>query len=245
MKNVVCMKWGTLYGPEYVNKLYAMVKRNITGPFRFVCLTDDAKGINSEVEIKDCPSIDIDKPHNNRGWRKVTLWNSSIFLEKGDWLYLDLDVVVTDSIDAFFEYAPEKSFIVMQNWTQPGKNIGNTSVYRFRLGEHDYLFHTLMNNHREIIKEYVNSQTYISRTVKEINFWPDDWCVLFKVQCVPSFPLRIFKEPVLPDRTKVVAFPGVPNPHEALQGIWPTKKWYKKIYKTIKPTKWIKKYWRE
>ncbi len=35
--NIICMKWGDKYGAEYVNKLYAMVKRNITIPFQFVC----------------------------------------------------------------------------------------------------------------------------------------------------------------------------------------------------------------
>ena len=29
---VICMKWGTKYGPEYVNRLYGMVKRHLKGP---------------------------------------------------------------------------------------------------------------------------------------------------------------------------------------------------------------------
>ena len=36
MANIICMKWGTKYGPEYVNRLASMVKRNITIPYRFV-----------------------------------------------------------------------------------------------------------------------------------------------------------------------------------------------------------------
>ncbi|RZI92081.1 MAG: glycosyltransferase, partial [Rubrivivax sp.] len=48
-RNVICMKWGTKYGPEYVNRLYAMVRRHLTGDFRFVCLTDDPAGIRPEV----------------------------------------------------------------------------------------------------------------------------------------------------------------------------------------------------
>ena len=28
--NAVCMKWGTRYGPEWVNRLYGMVERNTT-----------------------------------------------------------------------------------------------------------------------------------------------------------------------------------------------------------------------
>jgi hypothetical protein len=49
--NIVCMKWGTKYGPEYVNILYNMVKRNITRPFRFICVTESATNIKDEVEI--------------------------------------------------------------------------------------------------------------------------------------------------------------------------------------------------
>jgi hypothetical protein len=30
LRNVICMKWGTKYGPEYVNRLYAMVRRHLT-----------------------------------------------------------------------------------------------------------------------------------------------------------------------------------------------------------------------
>ncbi|MBS0591921.1 MAG: glycosyltransferase, partial [Proteobacteria bacterium] len=33
---VLCMKWGTKYGPEYVNRLYGMARRHLTGAFRFV-----------------------------------------------------------------------------------------------------------------------------------------------------------------------------------------------------------------
>jgi hypothetical protein len=44
--NVLCIKWGKKYGPEYVNKLHSMVRRHLHRPFRFVCLTDDAAGID-------------------------------------------------------------------------------------------------------------------------------------------------------------------------------------------------------
>ena len=49
MRHIICMKWGTKYEPYYVNNLYAMARRHLTGEFRFICLTDDAKGIPSSV----------------------------------------------------------------------------------------------------------------------------------------------------------------------------------------------------
>ncbi|HER34264.1 MAG: hypothetical protein JXJ30_00410 [Halothiobacillaceae bacterium] len=166
-----------------------------------------------------------------------------LFGLEGDWLYLDLDVVVTGSLDPFFEYHPEEDFIVMQNWTQPGSGIGNTSCYRFRVGSHAYLLDDLIEQQDEILSRYRNSQTYISRSIHRIDFWPDDWCVLFKTHCVPPLPQRFWKEPALPERAHVVAFPGVPNPHQAVRGEWPAP-WYKKSYKFIRPASWIEQYWR-
>lgn len=245
MKQVICMKWGTLYGPEYVNRLYAMARQHITGPLRFVCLTDDAAGLRPEIECYDCPTIDLPPPRNRLGWRKLTLYRASehLFGLSGDWLYLDLDVVVSGSLDPFFEFEPEKTFVVMQNWTQPGTGIGNTSVYRFRVGADEYLFDNLIENQATIFEQFRNSQTYISRTVKEITFWPDDWCVLFKTHCVPSWPARFWQEPMLPASARVVAFPGDPNPHDAVRGNWPVKAGYKKLYKHIRPARWIQRIW--
>lgn len=244
MKQILCMKWGSLYGPEYVNTLYRMVARNVSGPFRFVCLTDDAEGVLPEIETLPCPEIDIPSPHNLKGWRKLNLYAPSerLFGLEGDWLYLDLDVVVTGSLDPFFEYHPEADFIVMQNWTQPGSGIGNTSCYRFRVGSHSYLLDDLLAHHRDILARFRNSQTYISRSIRSIEFWPDEWCVLFKTHCVPPWPQRFWKEPFLPPTAHVVAFPGVPNPHQAVRGEWPAR-WYKKTYKYIRPANWIQRYW--
>ena len=80
-RHVLCMKWGTKYGPEYVNTLYAMVRRNLRGDFRFVCLTDDARGIRPEVECLPIPEMDI-RPEapgvRDRAWRKLTTFSADL-----------------------------------------------------------------------------------------------------------------------------------------------------------------------
>jgi len=154
-------------------------------------------------------------------------------------------VVVTGPLDAFFTYKPDTSFVVMQNWTQPGQGIGNTSVFRLRIGAHPYIYDRLVPEFAQILKRHRIEQTYISKTVNEMSFWPDPWCVLFKTHCVPPWPQRWWREPGLPEGARVVAFPGDPNPHDAVIGRWPVKKWYKKIYKHIRPAAWIANYWRE
>jgi hypothetical protein len=239
----VCMKWGDKYPCFYVNNLYGMVSRQITGAFRFVCLTDQREGIRPEVECMDCPTVSVSPPYDNLGWRKLSLWSENLPDMAGDWLYLDLDVVITGGLDEFFVYHPQATFIVMQNWSQPGSGIGNTSVFRFRVGSHPYLLSDLVDNQQTLFATFRNSQTYISKSIKEIIFWPDEWCILFKINCLPPMPQRWWREPLLPASARVVAFPGVPNPHEVVNGKWPAV-WYKRFYKHVVPPAWIKQYWR-
>lgn len=62
-RTVVCLKWGDMYGPEYVNRLFAMVSRNVDSPVRFVCFTEDATGLRDDIEIKALPDFP-DPPTN-------------------------------------------------------------------------------------------------------------------------------------------------------------------------------------
>ena len=243
VRRVVCMKWGDRYGPAYVNRLYAMVRRNTTGDLRFICMTDDPAGIRDEVERWDCPTIGIPAPHNNRGWRKVTLFAERLGDLSGDVLFLDLDIVITASIDPIFDHPGR--FVIMPNPTQPGSGVGNTSVYRFRVGEHTDVLSTLLEDPERHIDEHVNSQTYISRTLAgEMTFLPPEWCVSFKKQCIPPWPARLWKAPLWPDGARIVIFTGKPDPDEAAQGRWPAPL-RKKLYKRIRPASWVREHWRE
>lgn len=241
---VVCMKWGQKFTADYVNILYSMVRRNLSGPLRFVCLTDDSTSIRPEVECQPCPELPIKHANKNLGWRKLTLWKDKLAGMEGQWLFLDLDVVIVDSIEDFFSWKPTADFVVMENATQAGQGIGNTSVFRFKVGSHPYLYDQLVESPDDVITHYPNSQTYVSKEIKNINWWQDDWCKLFKVHCVPKMPNRWWKEPGIPPKSKIIAFPGVPNPPEARDGKWPAK-WYKRVYKFIKPTSWIDQYWKD
>ena len=244
-RQVLCMRWGPLYGVEYVNRLYEAVRRQTAADLRFVCMTDDTEGLSREVEAYPCPELDIPEPWNNSTWRKLALYNdlSSRYGLTGDWLFLDLDVVVTGSVDGFFEYAVEEPFVAMQNWTQRGKGIANTSVFRFRIEAHQYLVDRARSDFHHFLERYRNEQTFISREIDALRFWPDSWCALFKVNCVPPWPARFWQTPKLPDDARVVAFPGSPNPPNAMVGDWPEKRWWKKIYKQIRPTPWIETHW--
>lgn len=243
MQTVICMKWGDRYDREYVNRLYSMVQRNTNRESRFICFSDDSKGYLPGIELFPLPEIEIPEFIRWKPWRKVSLWKSDLIDLSGNVLFLDLDVVVTGSIDDFFDYQPACTFCVIENWTQTGARIGNTSVYRFTVGAHSYLYDHLVDNTDDVLSRYPNSQTYISREINEMVFWPREWCLGFKSSILPKWPMNFFIRPSLPPDVKIVAFPGKPDPAEARDGIWPAK-WYKKIYKHVRPTPWIEEHWR-
>ncbi|HEB97236.1 MAG TPA: hypothetical protein ENI96_12515 [Sedimenticola thiotaurini] len=245
MKNFLCMKWGDLYGPEYVNNLYASIARNVTPPFRLTCLTDDPAGIRDEVACFDCPTVDAPPPYDNTGWRKLVVWDEQVADLEGDVLFLDLDVVIVGDLDPFFEFG--EGFCVARNWTQMKAKVGNTSVFRFTVGQATHLYRNFMADAQPILDRYDNEQIYVSREIERMTFWPDAWCKSFKVHCIPPMPLRWFMEPRIPEGARVIAFTGTPNPPDAARGEWPLKPGapaYKKIYKHVRPTSWIAEYWK-
>ena len=50
MQTIVCMKWGTAYSADYVNRLYRGVCRHVARDTRFICFTDDTAGLTDGVE---------------------------------------------------------------------------------------------------------------------------------------------------------------------------------------------------
>ena len=237
------MKWGTRYGADFANRLYSMVKRHVTGDLRFVCFTDDATGLDDGIEALPLPEMDLPERVAWSPWRKVSLWQEPLADLQGDALFLDLDIVVTGSLDDLFDYSPG-DYCVIHNWTQPFEKVGNTSVFRFPIGKHNHIFDDMAADPQKILSKYKIEQQYISGEIASQVFWPKEWCISFKQNCVPFWPLNFFKVPPLPKSARVVIFSGYPDPDQALVGEYPVKKAWKKLYKHVLPTPWIGEHWR-
>jgi len=235
------MKWGTRYGPDFVNRLYRSIQRQTKRKTRLVCFTDDGTGINPNVQIEPIPHINLPDNLILTPWRKLTMWKAPLADLEGDVLFLDLDLVITGHLDDFFDFEPGR-FCVIDNWTQPGEGIGNTSCFRFPVGQYTHIYDDIHANPDPILKKYIIEQVYITKELDDVVFWPAIWCVSFKHSLLPKWPMNFFKTPELPRDTKVVAFTGKPDQDEAVIGDWPAP-WYKKHYKYVKPTPWIAEHW--
>ncbi len=242
-QTIVCIKWGTRYGVDFLNRLASMIKRNTKRPTRLVCFTDNAVGADPWIEIAPLPAINIPERVAWTPWRKLSLWQYPLHDLSGDVLFFDLDVVVTGSVDEFFDFEPGR-FCVAKNWTQPRSRVGNTSVYRFPVEKMRAIFNDFDRDPEAILKRFRIEQQYISAVVDDMVFWPQAWCVSFKHSLMPPWPLNFVMPPKLPAETKLVAFTGKPDPDEARDGIWPVKAAWKRLYKHVRPTPWITEHWR-
>ena len=235
--NVVCMKWGTKFPANDVNVLYNMVKRHLTLPFRFVCLTDDTTGLDENIEHLPLPDVHVPAAFDVSPWRKLGMFSKKIGDLSGKTLFLDLDVVITDNIDCFFSYS--EKFTIIENWTQAGRGIGNSSVYCFELGAHTDVLENYEKNTEEVLNNFRNEQIYLSKFIGDIDFWPAEWCRSFKIHCRAQWPLRYFLTPTLPAGCKIAVFHGDPKPEDAIEGGF-----HGGWRKYTRPAPWVAKHWR-
>jgi len=208
-----------------------------------VCFTDDPSGIRQEVDVRTMPEFDLPERMRFHPFRRMFIFQKELDGLEGNLLHLDLDLLITGSIDDFFDFRPELDFIVAENWTQPGKRIGNMSVFRFRVGALTRVWERFHPDPMAMMNLYRNSQTFVCRTLGDVEFFPQSWCLSFKHSLIPKWPLNFFMAPKLPHQTKIVAFTGKPDIDEASRGEWPVSSIWKKSYKHVRPTSWISDYW--
>ena len=221
-KQIICINWGTKYGFTYINRLYAMVERNITPPFRFVCFTDRNNGIRPEVECHPLPPTPVEIPITQKGiWGKSRLWSTRLADLAGPVLFLDLDIVITGNLDELFSYGHSDDVILARNPVKPLERLGQTSVFRFPVGKLAPLQEMFSKNPVDISKEFIYEQRFVTRHAPGgIKFFPGRWIQHFRLQCMRRFPINLFLQPKLRSRTKIVIFPGGMHPEHGIRGGW-------------------------
>ena len=146
--NIICYKWGDLYSPYYVNILYRMVKRNLSTPHKFHCITDDPEGISDGIFVHKLPDYGIEGI-----WRKLMTFQPNFLgLQNQFVVSIDIDVVVIGSLD-FLAKEPDKDFIVAKNWSRKGAKASGC-LYRLRVGSHCEIWNNFISNPEKAIDKY-------------------------------------------------------------------------------------------
>lgn len=175
MINIICVKYGNKYNHVHVNRLYEMVRRNVSLPFSFYCLTDDANDINEKVI---CVPLDLSLELETY-WYKMCIFDTKIYGNDNLTLYLDLDTIVQNNIDHFFDKEVSQSIRtvftgairVNENNGMKWKTAINSSIMIFKPSMADHLRTHFLENIDFNILEFGGVCRYLWVEHKEsINF---------------------------------------------------------------------------
>lgn len=224
--NVVCLKWGTKYSTEYVNKLYAGVKRNTTLPFTFHCFTEDATGIHEDVVIHPLKFTGIDG-----WWNKLYLFSNEIDLD-GRVLFIDLDTLITGNIDDIMRI--DTGFVMIKDFFWPRQNWHGSGLMSFETKQNPEIWNTFIANPQAAVQSLHphGDQRWIVKFVDKVTLWQDlvpNQVVSYKIHCANG----------LPKDARIVCYHGAPSIPQSIntatrpQGI------------DLQPAPWVADYWRE
>tara|TARA_B110000438_G_scaffold257956_1_gene266350 strand:+ start:124 stop:786 length:663 start_codon:yes stop_codon:yes gene_type:complete len=218
-----------------------MINNHLTIPFEFYCLTDNSDGLYNEVSV-----LDLEIEEGLKGWwYKLQLFKKDFYGLTGQAMFLDLDVVIINNIDALFETRNDDFMIIRD--LKPGK-IYNSSVFKLELGSQPHVWNQFLLDKESIISRMHGDQDWISEVVNDAKLWPNNWVVSFKKECdartkysfgslgrfLRSKGFFLPKgDAVPPKEAKIVYFHGKPDPHDVAD----------QPYDMWKKAPWIKKEW--
>lgn len=219
MLTVLCVRFGTKYGIDYVVKLRNMVSRHLTLPYEFVCLTDDPTPISGVRNI-----VQPSSKYHQGWWHKVHMFSPTLGLQ-GRILYFDLDVVIHDSINKLVENY-QNEFLGIRDFNRkfhPSWKILNSSALSWIAGTQDEIWNRFSTERTSALRMH-GDQDWIWHVAKDnITFWPDKWLLSYKWEIRSRDELnfsgrpRVFKtirNVEIPSECSVAIFHGEPNPHD-------------------------------
>jgi hypothetical protein len=218
MINVLCLKHGKKYGPEYVNNLYNMIERHLALPHKFVCFTENTNGLDQKIDVIDLP---VDCGYKGWWWKPYA-FKRDHFPQDDINLFIDLDMVIVKNIAKIFEHRPGK-FLGLED---PGrvwgrKNRLGSAVMRWPSGAYSDIWEKL---NPSVMTKFRGDQDWIfSLYQKDLEFYPEKWIMSYKWEVRKKQELSGFGENArfkekknvdLDPETMILAFHGHPQPHQ-------------------------------
>lgn len=222
---VICVKWGDKYPLDYVEKLANMCERHLP-LHEFVCVTDDPPSLSAS-RISFQPLV-CDLPG---WWQKVGLFRPGMF--PGHNLFLDLDVVITESLRVLVEQSkiePTKLY-TLDDFSYSLRNprplaslssdllaklggVGtiNSSVMAWHGWPDSEVYKAWKDFDAEVMNVLHGDQNWITRALwpDSIRFFADGFVKSYKYGGRTEAPL--------------VVFHGSPKPHE-VNDTWVQENW--------------------
>jgi hypothetical protein len=180
-----------------------MVQRHLHQRYDFLCLTDDATGLDPGIATAKLDSL------LHGWWHKLTLFRPDPYGIKGRILFIDLDSVIVGNLDELADYAPDEPLTICRDFMA---GIYNSSVFRLDSGALPFIWERFAENPAQVMQTLHGDQEFISIQTRA-ELFPPGWCVSYRLQAQDRVP---------PD-ARVICFHGEPKPHAC--GGWVKGKW--------------------
>jgi hypothetical protein len=231
---VMVYNTGGDYRYYYVERLAHAVRRNLSVEHEILCLTDDtnvfseaawkSRGVNRREELK----------HDLPGW-----WSKiELFYQKGPVLYLDLDTVVTGSLDPIAEFVNDMrddQFMMLRGFYRNDRCSGVMAWH----GDVSWIASVFVDRYLPTARFFDRSGALRMMHGGRRFRGDQEWLhMLFSVdrrfhvvlaqECFPgvySYKVHV-QDGKLPDDARLVCFHGRPRPHEVIEPLWMKEHWY-------------------
>lgn len=221
--HVGCWKWGSKYGPHYVNKLMRGVKRNLTLPHRFVCITDDPRGVECETWPIERPDLlGIRDGCYARLEMFSSAWQAKHKIERI--ICLDLDMVITGNLDPLFDRSEPFVILSKSHWN-PCKF--NGSVMSIQAGARPEIWNDFTPEDAEAAsfidgEHRGTDQTWIAHKAPAAAVWTYEDGIYSVGK--PGWP-KGGNPLALPKGARIVSFPGRRDPSTLMMLPWVKDNW--------------------
>ncbi|MCU0715040.1 MAG: glycosyltransferase [Pirellula sp.] len=253
MVTVVCTRWLDAFPVSYVRLLKNAVAANLQQEHRFVCVTDNPEGLDSDIEGIRMPDMGLPLHHQKLGcWPKLSIFAPGVLPPDEPALYLDLDVLVRSSLEPFFEQIRSKPGLhVLREWNptlwnmlphqlRPDRGVQG-SILGFIPRDHAYIYEQFMAD-KSIPLRYPLDQDFLTEHITNRTYWPISWTASFKWHCTKYYPLNLlFPKIREPKRAKIVVFHGKPRPVDVVP--LGNYRWGAKRKFGFGPVSWVRDYW--
>lgn len=219
-----CVIHSSGYDWIYVERLYNMLTRNLSGGVRMHVYTEHHRSVPPHM-IKHCledwPGVSGPK---RSWWHKMQLFNPEH--HQGNLLYFDLDCVIVRDIDWITELSTEKfwtikDFRYLQN---PMLSTINSSIMWWNVEKYSYVWDKFKSlDIDQTVKQYHGDQDFLNATIDYNNrrYFDNRLIESYRWQACDGgydFSQRQAKQPgtgtKITGDTSVLVFHGQPKPHE-------------------------------
>lgn len=248
MLNILTLKVGAKYGPEYVNRLYRGIARHTTVPFRFFCYTEDQSGLIPEVRVAP---LRLDR-RVAKQWYKIDLHcPETVAIEPGSkCLILDIDLIVVSNLDDLFGWNLNRNEMGLFRRWWSGSNRAccelNGGFQLFYMGDTENLYSTFYAQPEHWQQCYISrgeaegpvngEQNFINEHLLcEPSWLPDQWFAKYAPQRLTeiqrAFNQQISRQPMFEngrfyESIKLVHFANANNAMGHINEPWISQYWH-------------------